>query len=301
MSLKWKKMLNLNELIRYIWRKVSKKGLLKFLSDETFVNLEYKLKMKKKLNLDGPKRYNEKLQWLKLYDHNPQYTDLVDKYEVRKHVEKLIGEEYLIPIYGIYDNYDEINFGKLPDQFVLKPTHTSGDVFICKDKTVINHAELKKELSEWLNKNYFDYHREWPYKNIKPRIICEKYMSEKGSDRIKDYKYFCFDGKAEMMFVASDRGTNTKFDFYDRQFNHMNIEQHYPKSDKALSKPNNYDEMVEISEKLSKGFPHVRIDLYSINDKIYFGEFTFYHFSGFEPFVPDSFDYELGSLLRLPK
>lgn len=301
MSTKLEKLKSKNEIIRYIWRKISKLGLLNFLSDELFVKLEYKLKMKNDLDIANPKRYNEKLQWLKLYDHNPLYTDLVDKYEVRKYVEDLIGKEYLIPVYGVYQNYEEIDFDALPNQFVLKPTHTSGDVFLCKDKSTIDHAELKKEVEQWLKKDYFDYHREWPYKNIEPRIVCEKFMIEKGSDRIKDYKFFCFDGKPELMFVASDRGTNTKFDFYDMQFNHLDIKQHYPKSNMSMTKPKNYDEMIKLAEILSKGYPHVRIDLYSINDTLYFGEFTFYHFSGFEPFEPDSFDFELGSLLELPQ
>lgn len=300
MSTKLEKLKSKNEIIRYIWRKISKLGLLNFLSDELFVKLEYKLKMKNDLDIANPKRYNEKLQWLKLYDHNPLYTDLVDKYEVREYVEDLIGKDYLIPVYGVYRNYDDINFDNLPNQFVLKPTHTSGDVFLCKDKSEINHTELKKDISQWLKKDYFDYHREWPYKNIQPRIVCEKFMIEKGSDRIKDYKFFCFDGKPELMFVASDRGTNTKFDFYDMAFNHLDVKQHYPKSDTPMAKPKNYEKMIQLAEKLSKGFPHVRIDLYSINDTLYFGEFTFYHFSGFEHFEPDSFDFELGSSLKLP-
>ncbi|MDN6291153.1 MAG: hypothetical protein L0J63_12865 [Tetragenococcus koreensis] len=301
MNKRIKKIFNKDELIRYLWRKITKKGLLNFLSDESFVRLEYKLKMKEELNLESPERYNEKLQWLKLYDHDPLYTDLVDKFEVRKHVEKLIGKDYLIPSYGVYNDYDEIDFDSLPDQFVLKPTHASGDVFLCKDKSTIDHQKLKKEIDRWLHKNYYNYHREWPYKNVKPRIVCEKFMIEQGSDRIKDYKFFCFNGKAEYMFVASDRGTNTKFDFYDREFNHLNLKQHYLKSDTAMPKPANYEKMLKLSEQLSVGFPHVRIDFYSINGRIYFGEFTFYHFSGFEAFVPDSFDFKLGSLLKLPQ
>lgn len=301
MKSKLKKLMNKDEVIRYIWRKISKVGMLNFLSDKTFVKLEYRIKMGDKLNLDSPQTYNEKLQWLKLYDHNPLYVELVDKYEVRKQVENIIGKDYLIPIYGVYKNYNEINFEDLPNQFVLKPTHTSGDVFICKDKKLLNYNKLENEVNSWMKKNYFDYHREWPYKNIEPRIICEKYMSEKDNDRIKDYKFFCFNGRSELMFVASDRGVNTKFDFYDMKFNHLDLSQHYPKSETPMTKPGKFEEMIMLSEKLAKDLPHVRIDLYSINEKIYFGEFTFYHFSGFESFEPDSFDLKLGSLLNMPE
>lgn len=301
MTSKMKKMKSKDEIIRYLWRKISKLGLLNFVPDKAFVKLEYRIKLGKKLDLELPQRYNEKIQWLKLYDHNPKYTKLVDKYEVREYVRNLIGEEYLIPAYGVYDTFDDIDFDQLPNEFVLKPTHTSGDVFLCKDKSKIDMTRLRKEVNSWMGKNYFYYHREWPYKNIKPRIVCEKFMSEDADSRIKDYKFFCFNGKSEMMFVASDRGTDTKFDFYDMDFTHLNVKQHYPKSPSAMVKPANYEEMITLTQTLAKDFPHVRIDLYSINGKIYFGEFTFYHFSGFEEFEPDSFDYDLGSKIQLPK
>lgn len=301
MNKKLEKLKNKDEVLRFFWREISKLGLLNFLPDKTFINLEYRLKMKSKLNLESPKTYNEKLQWLKLNDRKPLYTQLVDKYEVREYVEKIIGEEFLIPIYGVYESYEEINFDNLPDQFVLKPTHTSGDVFLCKDKSKIDHNSLKNKVQKWLKKDYYNWHREWPYKNIKPRIICEKFMVEKNTNRIKDYKFFCFDGKPELMFIASDRGENTRFDFYDMSFDHLKVKQHYPKSEASQTKPANYEDMKVLAEKLSKGFPHVRIDLYSINGKIYFGEFTFYHFSGFEPFEPSTFDYKFGSYLNLPR
>lgn len=181
------------------------KGVLNWLNDETFLKIKYRLIMGKKLNLENPKTFNEKLQWLKLYDRKDIYTTMVDKYEAKKYVANIIGDEYIIPTLGIYNSFEEIDFNKLPNQFVIKPTHTSGDIYICKDKNKIDYKKLKKEINRWLKRKYYYLHREWPYKDIKPRIIIEKYMDNKLSEEMKDYKFMCFNGKVKCSFVCSGR------------------------------------------------------------------------------------------------
>lgn len=252
-------------------------------------------------NLDNPKTYNEKLQWLKLNDIHPEYTQLVDKCESKEHVKKIIGDEYIIPTLGVWNSFDEIPFDKLPNQFVLKTTHDSGGVVVCPDKSKLDIRTARRKLEKSLRHNYFYEHREYPYKNVKPRIIAEKYMVDESGTELKDYKFFCFDGKCKMLFIASGRRKNEiTFDFFDTNFNHLPFKQGHPWSDKEIKKPDNFDEMVKIAEKLSKGFRHVRVDLYNINGKIYFGELTFFHFSGNVPFVPKEWDYRIGEWLTLP-
>ena len=272
----------------------------KALPDIIYLKLKFKLRLGRKLDLKNPKTFNEKLQWLKLYYRKPEFTMMVDKYEVRKYIKEKIGEEYLIPLLGVYESYEDIDFNKLPNRFVLKPTHTSGNVFICKDKLAIDHLELKKEINYWLDREYYWIHREWPYKNVKPRIICEKYMVDESGIGLKDYKYFCFNGEPKAMFVATDRGIDTRFNFYDMQFNHLPFTQHYKNSTKKINKPAGFDEMVILAKTLSKEIPHVRVDFYDINGKIYFGELTFYHLGGFEKFEPAKYDQVFGSWLELP-
>ncbi|MED4375452.1 ATP-grasp fold amidoligase family protein [Schinkia azotoformans] len=273
----------------------------RIIPDLLYIKTEFRLAMGKKLDLKNPKSYNEKLQWLKLYDRKPEYTQMVDKYEVRKFISKSIGEEYLIPLLGVYDSFDEIDFDALPNQFVLKPNHTSGNVFICRDKSKINYEDLKKTINKWLNRRYYWVHREWPYKNIRPRIICEKYMVDESGVELKDYKFFCFNGEPKSLFVATDRGIDTRFDFFDLEFNHLPFMQHYKNGTKKINRPPGFDEMIRLSSKLSKGIPHVRVDFYDINGRIYFGELTFYHFSGYEKFEPEKYDRVFGDWLQLPQ
>lgn len=255
------------------------------LPDDIFLKLEFFLKMRKRLNLTNPQTFNEKLQWLKLYDRNPKYTQLVDKYEVRKYIKNKIGEKYLIPLYGVYEKYEEIDFNELPDQFVLKPNHTSGDYFICKDKTKINHERLKKEVNMWLEREYYWVHREWPYKNVKPKIIAEKYMVDESGLGLNDYKFYCFNGEPKSLLIATERNENVKFDTFDIEFNHLPVG--LRNSNKEIRKPKNFDTMIKMVRELSKDIPHVRIDLYNIDNHIYFGEYTFFSDSGYEKFHPN--------------
>jgi len=267
--------------------------------DKYYLKFKYKYMMGKKLDLKNPKTYNEKLQWLKLYDRNHEYVKMVDKATAKEYVANIIGDEYIIPTIGIYNYFDEIDFSKLPNQFVMKCTHDSGGLVICKDKNKLNISEARKKIEKCLNTNYYYSGREWPYKEIKPRIIIEKYMEDKLEKDLKDYKFFCFNGKPELLFIAVDRPHDTKFNFYNIDFKKLPFKQHYENFERNVDKPKNFNKMVELSKKLSKNIPHVRVDFYEINGKVYFGELTFYHFSGFEKFEPEEWDYKLGDLINL--
>lgn len=276
------------------------KEFLRFLPDKVYIQLYYFAQFNHFCNLKNPKTYNEKLNWLKLNDRNPEYTKMVDKYEVKKYVSNIIGEEYVIPTLGIWDKFDDIDFDELPEQFVLKCTHDSEGVVIVKDKSRFDVNEARKKINDALKCNFYYIGREWPYKNIKPRIIAEKYMKDEECGELRDYKFFCFNGEPKAMFIASDREIGeTKFDFYDLNFNHLNIIQHYPNSKLKIEKPRNFDKMIELAKILSKNLIHVRVDFYEVNGKVYFGELTFYHFSGFQPFIPEEWDYKFGELINL--
>lgn len=278
------------------------KNIIK-IDDKSFLEILYKRKFGKNLNLEDPKTFNEKMQWLKLYDRNPKYTNMVDKYEAKKYVSNIIGKEYIIPTLGIWDKFEDIDFKKLPNTFVLKPTHTSGNVFICKDKNQIDYKKLKKGVDKWLKRNYYYTGREWPYKNIKPRIIAETYMKNKDEVGLKDYKLMCFNGKVKCSFVCSNRNSKEglNVDFYDLNWNKMPFTRHYPNSKENIKKPINYELMIELSEKLAADIPFVRVDFYEVNGKLYFGELTFYPGSGFEEFYPEEYDKILGDMLELPQ
>lgn len=273
----------------------------RWMSDETFIKWEYFSGMKAFPNLENPQRYNEKLQWLKLNDIHWEHTDIVDKYSTKEYVRGIIGEYYIIPTLGVWDNFDEIGFSLLPDQFVQKTTHDSGGVVVCKDKASFDKTVVRKKLEKSLSYNYFYEHRDFIYKNIKPRIIAEKFMVDESGTVLKDYKIFCFNGEPKMLFVAIDRPFETRFDFFDMDWNHLPLKQGHPLATKEIKKPVGFENMKEIARKLSKGFPHVRVDLYDINGHVYFGELTFFHFSGNVPFEPAEWDYKIGKWLKLPK
>ena len=298
----------MNKIIKYIKKPsnvllyLMNKNFFKWIPDEKYITIKYKLEMNQKLNLKEPKTFNEKLQWLKLYDRNPEYTKMVNKYEAKKYVADIIGQEYIISTLGVWDKFEDIEFDKLPKQFVLKPTHTSGNVFICKDKEKINYKQLRKMINKWLKRDYYLVHREWPYKNIKPKIIAEQYMVDDSGMKLKDYKFFCFNGKVKLLFIATDRvneNEETKFDFYDENFNHLPIKNGHPNALIPPSKPLNFEKMKELAEILSKDIPHLRVDFYEINGKIYFGELTFSHWAGMVPFEPEEYDLILGNWIDI--
>lgn len=272
------------------------------LSDKAYIKLRYRLALHRPLNLENPATYNEKLQWMKLYDHNPQYTRLVDKYDVRSFVTERIGEEHLIRCLGVWDTFDEIKFDELPDMFVLKCTHDSGSVYICRDKNELDIPSLRKSFQSAMKRSQYKAGREWAYKNVKPRIIAEEFMIDDSGVGLKDYKFFCFGGKVKAMFVATDRGLpgeDVKFDFFDENYQHLPVKHGHENAKMFPPCPVGFEEMKALAEHLSEGFPHVRVDLYNINGKIYFGEMTFYHHCGFVPFEPDEWDYTFGSWIEL--
>lgn len=271
-------------------------------SDKLFIQWKFRLCMGYTLDLDHPQTFNEKLQWLKLHDRKIEYTRMVDKAEVKKYVANIIGEDYLIPTLGVYDKPEDIDFDVLPNQFVLKTTHDSGGVFICRNKSTFDKESAIRKLKKRLKRNVFWYTREWPYKNVKPRIIAEKYIGDEINGELRDYKYFCFNGKVKALFIASDRmkkGEETKFDFFDENFNHLPFINGHPNAEVTPQKPVHFEEMKKLAGKLSNGIPHVRVDFYEVNNKVYFGEMTFFHWSGFTPFVPEVWDKKFGELLNL--
>lgn len=271
-------------------------------SDKEYLERMFNIAIGYKLNLDNPRSYNEKLQWLKLYDHNPLYTRLVDKVEAKEYVAGIMGNyDIIIPTIAVYNSVDEIDFEKLPNQFVLKCTHDSGTVFICDDKDTFDKDKALERLSQRLKINYYQGNREWPYKDVPPRIICEKYMSDGSGKGLLDYKFFCFDGIPKMVYVGSARRGKQQLDHFDMDFNLLPFERHFHHADVTPTRPNNFDEMRQIAEKLSKGFTHVRVDLYDIDGKIYFGELTFHPGAGFRPFNPVEWDYKVGEWLHLPE
>lgn len=286
----------------YRFKVLVKLGLYNRISDENLLKKLYKIEMGKKLDLSNPVTFNEKLQWLKLYDRNPDYIDLVDKFEVKKIVATIIGDEYIIPTLGVWEKFDDIDFSVLPNQFVLKCTHDSGGVVICNDKMKFDYKKARQILQRSLKKNFYYFTREWPYKDIKPRIIAEQYIEEAEFSELRDYKFFCFNGEVKSLFIASERQDNnveTKFDFFDREFNHLKLINGHPNADVTPRKPKNFDKMIHLAEILSKDIPHVRVDFYEVEDRIYFGEMTFYHWSGMVPFEPEEWDYLFGRYIDL--
>lgn len=270
--------------------------------DETFIKWNYFFRMHKFPNLDNPQTFNEKLQWMKLNDRNPLYTRVVDKYEAKSYVSEVLGtDQHVIPTLGVWDKFEDIDFSTLPARFVLKTTHDSGGVVICRDKAKFNIEQAGQKLGKSLKRNFYYSYREYPYKNVKPRIIAEEYMADKGGGELNDYKFFCFNGEPKMMFVATDRFKDIRFDYFDMDFNHLPFAQGHPWQEKPIQRPENFKEMAEMARKLSKDFHQVRVDLYSINGKVYFGELTFFHFSGNFPFYPAEWDQKIGSWWTLPE
>lgn len=280
-----------------------------FIDDGSYLKCLYFIKFQKTLDLDNPKTFSEKLQWLKLYNRKPEYTQMVDKYEAKKYVANIIGEEYIIPTLGVWDRFEDINFDELPNQFVLKTTHGGGGagIVICTDKANFDINNAKKKIARSLKQDIYKQLREWPYKDVKKRIIAETYLSEGVTDEnptgdIIDYKFFCFNGEAKAMLIATERHSETGvcFDYFDKDFNHYPFEQGGPNSKKKINKPEKFEEMWQVACKLSEGMPHVRVDLYCIKGHIIFGELTFFDSSGFAEFNPQEWNYKFGEWIKLP-
>jgi hypothetical protein len=294
----------LDEDFRFLY--FSGKGFYKKMPDRKYLERFYKAHMNQPIDLDNPKTFNEKIQWLKLNDRKPEYVQMVDKIGAKEYVSERLGKEYIIPTLGVWDSFDDIDFDKLPNQFVLKCAHGSGDLVICQDKSKLDVKAVRKKMTAYLKREYYYYGREWPYKNVKPRIFAEQYMCDSESDQgnLTDYKIFCFDGVPKFVMTVRDRSKgkgNAMHRFYDTEWNIQDLDLDY-RNEKKISepKPENLDKLLEIAAMLSKGIKHLRVDLYIINGQIYFGEMTFYHMSGVETFVPEKWDAKLGEYLNIP-
>lgn len=284
-----------------------RKGMLNWLDDKNYLKLQYRSKMGRILNLEKPRLFSEKIQWLKLYDRKERYTQLVDKYEVKQWVANILGEEYIIPTVSVSSKFEEINFNSLPKQFVIKCTHDSGGIVICRDKENFDKLKAKKTINKSLSRNYYKQGREWPYKNVKARVIVEKYMSNPDSEEkgLTDYKFFCFNSKPRFMYVSKglEDHSTARISFFDLEGRKMPFKRRdYAEiEEEQLNLPENFSLMVEIAENLAAtvGSPFVRIDLYNIKGKIYFSEITFSPCSGYMPLEPQKFDEFLGDMLNL--
>lgn len=279
---------------------LSNRGINLF-NDKTYLKIRYYATFKKNLNLQNPQTFNEKLQWLKLNDRKDIYTKMVDKYEAKSYVSKIIGNKYIIPTLGIYNNFDEIDFNKLPNQFVIKCTHDSGGLVIVTDKSKLDIEKSKKKINKSLKRNYYYPGREWPYKNVKPRIIIEKYMKDNSINDLMDYKFFCFNGKCKFFKIDFNRLTKHQANYYDINGNFLPFGEEIcpPDFSKKLELPVNLKKMINLAEKLSQNITFLRVDFYEINGNIYFGELTFYPASGFGKFEPEEWDLKLGNLIDL--
>lgn len=322
----------MKKLLKYItdkdYRLLVNAGRGKYdkLPDKEYLEKIFKASMGYSLNLENPQTFNEKLQWLKLYNRNPAYTVMVDKYKVRDYIKETIGEEYLIPLLGVWDKAEDIDFDKLPNQFVLKCTHDSGGLCICRDKNTFDVKQCKDYLDNRLTHNYYKLWREWPYKNVVPKIIAEQYIDVTQNSPLKcgdiisveelqctqgllDYKFMCFSGRVRALFLdigvvkgSSKHAENYYRNVYDREFNLLPVKETRENYPLKIKMPDNFNQMVEIAEKLSSGMPHVRVDLYNVKGRIFFGEFTFFHGSGLSNFfVPKEWDKIFGDWIELPK
>lgn len=277
------------------------KQLFRHLPDRLYIQIYYFAKFHKFCKLKNPKTYNEKLQWLKLNYRIRSDQQLVDKFDVKKIIEEKIGAEHIVPTIGVYTDATEIDFDSLPNSLVLKCTHDSEGLVLVEDKASLDQDAARAKLNHALKKNFYPIGREPHYRDIRPRIIAEPFLKDEVHGQLLDYKFFCFDGEVASMFVASDRSSgNTKFDYFDAEYNPLDIRQSYPNSNTLPVRPARFQEMKDIARRLSEGHPHVRVDLYEVNGKVYFGELTFFHFSGFSPFIPKHWDLEWGKLLKLP-
>lgn len=274
-------------------------NLLRFIPSAPYLKLIFRIKNGKKLNLKNPRTYCDKLNWLKLHDIHPEFTRMADKVTVREYIREVLGEDICLPMLGAWERYDDIDFDSLPDRFVLKCNHDSQSTNVFQDKTAINHGEMREFYDGRLAMNPYDWGREYPYRDIKPMIVAEEYMIPDGDTDINDYKFLCFDGKPQYMFITTGRSHDCRCDFYDMDFNHVDMHNTHPNADVPIEKPACFEQMRALAERLARGLRFVRIDLYEINGRIYFGEFTFFDAGGLNPKRPEKWEYILGDMLKL--
>lgn len=264
-----------------------------------YIVVRYYLEHGVVLNLKNPKTFDEKLNWLKIYYQKPLLTTLADKYEVKKVVSEIIGEEYVVKCYGVFNNFDEIDFSTLPDSFVLKTTHDSSGATIVKNKFKLNKNAISNKLSKLQKKNHYYKYREWPYKNIQPRIIIDHYLDDKSGHELRDYKFWCFNGEPKIMY-CTNKGVDIFENFYDMNFNPVNLSHGFKRNVPEFEKPKEFDLMIKLATRLSCGFPFVRVDFFDVNGHVYFGEYTFYDWGGFLPINEPEWEMKLGSWIKLP-
>ena len=273
--------------------------------DKAYLKMMFYLELRKRLDLDNPITYNEKLQWLKLYYHCPEFITMADKEAVKEFVAKRIGREYVIPLLGKWNRPEEIEWENLPGQFVLKTNHDGGNfgVVVCKDINAFDRKSAIKRLNKSLRRNTFLLGREWPYKDIPRKVFAEQFLDDGNEGGLLDYKFFCFDGKVKLIYIASGRQSKegVRFDYFDENFQHLDLWQSHQMAMKTPDKPSGFDLMKKLAEKLSSGIPHVRVDFYEVNSRVYFGEFTFFSLGGWAKFHPEEYDYILGNYLHLPE
>ncbi len=274
---------------------------LRFIPDEQMIKLQYRIKMGRKLDLNNPKTYTEKLQWYKLYYRNPLLTQCADKHAVRDYLKSIGYEDLACREYGVYDRAEDIPFDSLPEKFVIKTTNGSGTNILCKNKSELHKEDVISEVNSWLKRDCFGLGREWAYKDIKPRVIVEEYLEDNTNEfeGINDYKFICFDGKVHYVVFDVDRYTDHKRSIYDADWNYLDIATDCKKLDNTIPRPDGFEEMKKVAEALSAEFPEVRVDLYWLNNRVYFGELTFYPWAGYVVFEPEQFDFELGEKFNL--
>ena len=281
------------------------------LSDKLFLECMYYMQTGKRLNLKAPKSFSEKMQWLKLYNRRPEYTMMVDKYAVKDYVAKIIGREHIIPTIGVWDRPEEIAWDELPKQFVLKTTHGGGNkgVIVCTDKNKLDKKATVRKLKSAMKIDLYKSLAEWPYKNVRRRILAEEYLSDGDEAEnesiphdLVDYKFLCFNGKPRYCMVVSNRRTNKSYDFFDNDWNHMPFRlQNFPNAKTTPAKPRHHETMLMLAAEIAKGHPHLRVDFYDVEGKVYFGEITFFTLSGYNTINPEEWDTKLGSYIHLPK
>lgn len=283
------------EVYESSWRLLSK-----ILSDESYIKLRYLVYVHKRCNLISPTTFNEKLNWMKLYYHNPLLPTLVDKYLVKDYVKGIIGDKYVVPNYGVWHSFDEIDFNTLPDKFVLKSTHDSGGATICKNKASFDYEHAREVFNHDLKVNYFNRTKEWAYNNADPKIIADMLLDDGSGRELRDYKFWCFNGVPKVMYITN-KGTNIFENFYDMDFQVLDINHGFPRTEPEYEKPEAFELMKELAAKLSKGLPFVRIDFFYVDGNVFFGEYTFYDWAAFRPFKNKEWDVILGSWINLPQ